>query len=193
MMRTAPPGAVLDHPRARACALSSIFVFSIVVVVTVPQLHGVRRHIRSHRLPDGASDEAGGPPVNAAEYPRVVNLGERGRDVSPELAELAAVGDGGRLVEPVQVLLQLPEFGLAVPFAPVDFTQVNHAVNEILVRRALALLQVGPQERALDLFCGLGNFTLPMARRAARVIGIEGNAQQVQRATQAALANGLGS
>ena len=96
-------------------------------------------------------------------------------------------------VDAVPLMLQLPEFGLAVPFAPVDFTQVNHAVNEILVRRALALLQVGPQERALDLFCGLGNFTLPMARRAERVIGIEGNAQQVQRATQAALANDLGS
>jgi len=62
-----------------------------------------------------------------------------------------------------------------LPFAPTDFTQVNHAVNEILVRRALALLDPAPDERALDLFCGLGNFTLPLATRAARVIGIEGH------------------
>jgi len=96
-------------------------------------------------------------------------------------------------VDAIPLELRLPEFGLVVPFAPVDFTQVNHAVNEVLVRRALALLDPAPHERALDLFCGLGNFTLPIARRATRVIGIEGNAGQVQRATQAALANGLGA
>jgi 23S rRNA (uracil1939-C5)-methyltransferase len=91
----------------------------------------------------------------------------------------------------VELALHLPEFGLQVPFAPTDFTQVNHTVNEVLVRRALALLDPQPGERALDLFCGLGNFTLPLATRVARAIGIEGNQAQVARATEAAQANGL--
>jgi len=98
-----------------------------------------------------------------------------------------------RAVDAIALALQLPEFAVTVPFGPVDFTQVNHAVNEVLVRRALALLEVQSQDCAVDLFCGLGNFTLPMARRAATVIGIEGNAAQVERAGQAALINGLGS
>ena len=93
----------------------------------------------------------------------------------------------------VELALQLPEFGLQLPFAPTDFTQVNHAVNEVLVRRSLALLDVRAGERALDLFCGLGNFTLPLATRVAQVIGIEGNQAQVARAAAAAEANGLQS
>jgi 23S rRNA (uracil1939-C5)-methyltransferase len=91
----------------------------------------------------------------------------------------------------VELTLRLPEFGLSLPFAPTDFTQVNHAVNEILVRRALSLLQPAAGERALDLFCGLGNFTLPLATRADRVIGIEANAAQLARAGLAARRNGL--
>ena len=93
----------------------------------------------------------------------------------------------------VELALQLPEFGLQLPFAPTDFTQVNHAVNEVLVRRSLALLDPRVGERALDLFCGLGNFTLPLATRVAQVIGIEGNQAQVARAAAAAQANGLQS
>lgn len=93
----------------------------------------------------------------------------------------------------IELVLQLPEFNLQLPFAPTDFTQVNHAVNEVLVRRAIALLEARSVERALDLFCGLGNFTLPLATCVAEVVGIEGNAAQVSRAARAALANGLQS
>jgi len=89
--------------------------------------------------------------------------------------------------------LQLSEFGLEVPFAPTDFTQVNHAVNEVLVRRAFALLQPQPHERALDLFCGLGNFTLPLGTRVARVLGIDGSPALVDRAERAARAADLRS
>ncbi|MBV8210274.1 MAG: 23S rRNA (uracil(1939)-C(5))-methyltransferase RlmD [Burkholderiaceae bacterium] len=87
--------------------------------------------------------------------------------------------------------LRLPEFGLEVPFAPTDFTQINHAANEVLVRRALALLQPQTHERALDLFCGLGNFTLPLATCVTRVLGIDGNSALVARAEQAARTAGL--
>ena len=76
-------------------------------------------------------------------------------------------------------------------FRPTDFTQVNHAVNRVLVRRALALLDAQPGERIADLFCGLGNFTLPIARSGAQVVGVEGSAALVERGRQAAVANGL--
>jgi 23S rRNA (uracil1939-C5)-methyltransferase len=85
----------------------------------------------------------------------------------------------------------LPEFGVRIHFDPTDFTQVNHAVNEILVRRALALLAPRPGERVLDLFCGLGNFALPIAACGAEVVGIEGHAGLVERARRNAVANGL--
>ena len=86
---------------------------------------------------------------------------------------------------------RLPEFDLRLTFRPTDFTQVNHAVNRVLVRRAVALLQPVPGERVLDLFCGLGNFALAIARRGADVVGIEGSADLVHQADDNARANGL--
>jgi 23S rRNA (uracil1939-C5)-methyltransferase len=85
----------------------------------------------------------------------------------------------------------LPEFGVRLAFLPTDFTQVNHAVNRLLVSRAVRLLDPQPGERIGDLFCGLGNFTLPIATRGAQVIGIEGSKALVERARQNAHANGL--
>lgn len=85
----------------------------------------------------------------------------------------------------------LPEFGVTMPFHPTEFTQVNPAINRMLVRRAMALLDPQPGERIADLFCGLGNFTLPIARRGARVVGIEGSEALVRRARSNAEKNGL--
>ncbi len=85
----------------------------------------------------------------------------------------------------------MPEFGVRIHFLPTDFTQVNHAVNRVLVRRAMALLDPQPGERIADLFCGLGNFSLPIASRGAEVLGVEGNAELVQRAEHNARENGL--
>ena len=85
----------------------------------------------------------------------------------------------------------LPEFGVRIGFLPTDFTQVNHAVNQVMVRRALALLDPRPGERVGDLFCGLGNFTLPIAGSGAEVTGYEGNGGLVSRARANAAANGL--
>lgn len=85
----------------------------------------------------------------------------------------------------------LPEFGVRLRFAPTDFTQVNHAVNEILVRRSIQLLAPRPGERIADMFCGLGNFTLPIARLGASVVGVEGNSGLVTRAEHNARDNGL--
>jgi 23S rRNA (uracil1939-C5)-methyltransferase len=85
----------------------------------------------------------------------------------------------------------LPEFGVTMPFKPTDFTQVNHRVNQALVGRALRLLQPGADERVADWFCGLGNFTLPLATRAASVLGVEGSDTLVQRARDNAAANSV--
>lgn len=87
--------------------------------------------------------------------------------------------------------LDLTEFGVRINFKPTDFTQVNHALNETMVGRAVRLLGVEPEHHVADFFCGLGNFTLPLARRAARVIGIEGSEGLVARARQGAADNGL--
>ena len=92
---------------------------------------------------------------------------------------------------PATLGYRLPEFDLHMAFRPTDFTQVNHAVNEVLVRRAIGLLAPQPGERIGDLFCGLGNFTLAIARRGARVLGIDGSAALLSRAADNARHNGL--
>jgi 23S rRNA (uracil1939-C5)-methyltransferase len=84
----------------------------------------------------------------------------------------------------------LPEFGITMPFKPTDFTQVNPHINRVLVERAVRLLDPQPDERVIDWFCGLGNFTLPLATRARAVLGIEGSETLVQRARENAGSNG---
>lgn len=91
--------------------------------------------------------------------------------------------------QPQQLELTLPEFGVALPFRPTEFTQVNHQVNQALVSRAVSLLAPRADEVVVDFFCGLGNFTFPLATRAATVVGIEGNAALVERARAAPIAN----
>jgi 23S rRNA (uracil1939-C5)-methyltransferase len=85
----------------------------------------------------------------------------------------------------------LPEFDVAIPFAPTDFTQVNSAINRVLVRRALQLLDPQPGERIADFYCGIGNFTLPIARRGAHAVGVEGSKALVARAKANASRNGV--
>jgi 23S rRNA (uracil1939-C5)-methyltransferase len=85
----------------------------------------------------------------------------------------------------------LPEFGVRLEFRPTDFTQVNHGVNRVLVSRAVRLLDPRPGERVADLFCGLGNFSLPLAARGANVLGVEGSRELVERARANAALNGL--
>ncbi len=78
----------------------------------------------------------------------------------------------------------LPEFGVLMPFKPTDFTQVNPHINQVLVSRALRMLDVQPHERVIDWFCGLGNFTLPLATRAREVLGVEGSEVLVARSLE---------
>ncbi len=93
----------------------------------------------------------------------------------PETVKL--LDEGGE-----QLAYALPDFGITMPFKPTDFTQVNPQINRVLVGRALRLLDVQKHERVIDWFCGLGNFTLPLATQAREVLGIEGSDTLVARA-----------
>jgi 23S rRNA (uracil1939-C5)-methyltransferase len=95
--------------------------------------------------------------------------------------------------EDAPLYYDLPEFDLRISFGATDFTQVNHAMNRVLVRRALSLLDPRPGERVADLFCGLGNFSLAIARLGAKVVGVEGSRALTGRAAANASANGLGA
>jgi 23S rRNA (uracil1939-C5)-methyltransferase len=95
------------------------------------------------------------------------------------------------LSEAVDLSYRLPDYGLTLGFLPGDFTQVNSDINRKMIRHALDLLQPGPDDRILDLFCGVGNFTLPIARHAAQVVGVEGDAGLVERARGNARRNGI--
>lgn len=91
----------------------------------------------------------------------------------------------------VSLTYALPDFDLELAFRPGDFTQVNFEVNRLMVARAVELLRPQPHERVLDLFCGLGNFTLPLARRTAEAVGVEGEAGLVAQARANAARNGI--
>ncbi|MEJ7931278.1 23S rRNA (uracil(1939)-C(5))-methyltransferase RlmD [Ramlibacter sp. AN1015] len=93
----------------------------------------------------------------------------------PDTVHLLDQDDGRELA------YTLPEFGITMPFRPTDFTQVNPFINQVLVGRALRLLDAQAGERVIDWFCGLGNFTLPLATRAGEVLGIEGSEALVAR------------
>ena len=85
----------------------------------------------------------------------------------------------------------LPEFDIRVDFEPVDFVQVNSDINQRMVHFAAEQLSAGPDDRVLDLFCGIGNFSLPLARQAGTVLGVEGEASLTERAAMNAVRNGL--
>ena len=105
----------------------------------------------------------------------------------PETVHLLDEGGADQAV----LAYRLPEFGITMPFKPTDFTQVNPHINRVLVARALRLLAPLRQERVIDWFCGLGNFTLPLATLAHEVLGIEGSETLVARARTNAAINGL--
>lgn len=85
----------------------------------------------------------------------------------------------------------LPELGLRFQFKPAMFTQVNYEINQKMIHRALAALELSKQDNVLDLFCGLGNFTLPLATQAGHVVGVEGDLPLVQHARENAKLNQL--
>ncbi|TAM92991.1 MAG: 23S rRNA (uracil(1939)-C(5))-methyltransferase RlmD [Rhodanobacteraceae bacterium] len=93
----------------------------------------------------------------------------------------------------VELHYALPAYDLKLAFAPLDFVQVNAGINQKMIAHALELLRPEPTDRVLDLFCGIGNFSLPIARHAGHVCGVEGDAGLVERARANAAANGIGN
>ncbi|MFC1606052.1 23S rRNA (uracil(1939)-C(5))-methyltransferase RlmD [Pseudomonadota bacterium] len=91
----------------------------------------------------------------------------------------------------VELSFRLPAYGLDLAFGPSDFVQVNAAINQHMIARALELLDPGKDQRVLDLFCGLGNFSLPIATRAGQVVGVEGDLELIRKATANAARNGV--
>ena len=111
--------------------------------------------------------------------------------LQPKGPSTAAPVPGG-LGERARLAYTLPEFDLTMPFSPVDFTQVNFAINRVLVDQAIRRLDLRPEHRAADFFCGLGNFSLAMARRASEVLGFEGSQALTDQAQRISQAQGLG-
>ena len=129
-------------------------------------------------------------PPSDADRERLAAFG-REHDIVPYLQP-----GGPETVQPLQppgvdLRYALPVQGVELGFLPGDFTQVNSAINRRMVDRAMGLLAPSADEAVLDLFCGVGNFTLPLARHAGRVTGVEGDAGLVQRARENAARNRL--
>lgn len=120
-------------------------------------------------------------------------LSDFGRQHQAEIWLQSKGPDSIQLLYPTSSSLsyRLADFDLDFPFRPTDFTQVNHQVNEVLVRKAVRLLKLDSRDRVLDLFCGLGNFSLALARVADFIFGIEGSEVLVGRAKSVAITQGL--
>jgi 23S rRNA (uracil1939-C5)-methyltransferase len=108
--------------------------------------------------------------------------------LQPKGPDTVRLMDGGGQ----ELAYALPEFGITMPFRPTDFTQVNPHINRVLVDRAVRLLEARRDERVIDWFCGLGNFTLPIATRAGEVLGIEGSETLVTRSRENLARNAAG-
>jgi len=133
-------------------------------------------------------------PPSADDVAALVRFGERhGVRVylQPGGVESVECLHPARDVEPLSY--GLPEFDLEIRFDPVGFVQVNAGINRLMVHRAVELLDPAPGDRVLDLYCGIGNFSLPLARRAGEVLGVEGDAALVRAAEANARHNGLGN
>jgi 23S rRNA (uracil1939-C5)-methyltransferase len=136
-------------------------------------------------------------------FRHLVPLGERDRDALATFAKAHRFAvflqpggiDSVHPLWPVdpQLSFRLPAWDLELKFRPLDFIQVNAGLNQKMIAVALDLLGAQPQDRVLDLFCGLGNFTLPLARSVREVVGVEGDAGLVRRARENAVHNGLGN
>lgn len=148
--------------------------------------HAVRIHLQSGGLDSVAEltvdERAAAPDESAA---ALSGSAAPGQSVAPGESAPRSVPR----VRPLSYALT--DFGLELEFAPTDFVQVNGAINRALVARAVELLQPTARSRVLDLYCGLGNFTLALARSAGQVVGVEGEAGLVERARRNARRNGL--
>ncbi len=161
-------------------------------------LDGLESRARIPQLEVAAGDRAAAivvrhlEPLGARDLERLVHgCRELGLELWLQPAGPASVRRVWPAEGPERLGYALPAFGIELAFHPLDFTQVNFAVNRELVTRAIELLAPEPHERVVDLFCGLGNFTLPLATRCAEVTGVEGSEALVARAWENAARNDI--
>ncbi len=128
------------------------------------------------------------PPTEEDEVALHAFAGEYGVQISLQSGGLDTVQP---MQPPLPLTYTLPDFDIEIEFEATDFIQVNGRVNRLMVAAAIRLLQVSDEHRVLDLFCGIGNFSLPLARQASHVLGIEGEVRQVERARQNASRNNI--
>ena len=151
--------------------------------------HGVRLYLQSGGVDTAVRLSAAADAQAAAGQGRTQDSG-----LQPPPDEDVGSTPGARPQAPrgeAPLHYRLPQFDVTLEFRPTDFIQVNGAVNAAMVSRVLELLAPDAGASVLDLFCGLGNFTLPLARRVARAVGIEGSAALVERARHNAAMNGI--
>jgi len=167
-----------------------------------PTLLALLPKLRAHVLPVkqivevdlAQGDEDGGLRLHLAATLRKRDLETLGDFAREEGLSLWLCGPGAQTLpplEPVPLTYRLPEFAVKFHYTPADFTQINLALNRTLVTTVLGLLAPVPGERVLDLYCGLGNFTLPLARVGVEVVGMEGEADLVRRARHNARHNAM--
>jgi 23S rRNA (uracil1939-C5)-methyltransferase len=162
---------------------------SLEAIETCPQIElacgdEVTALVLRHLEPLSASDLARLRAFAAAHPPVQWWLQAKGPETVKLLDEPPAPGDAQEGPGAAPLAYSLPEFGITMPFKPTDFTQVNPYINQVLVSRALRLLDAQAHHRVIDWFCGLGNFTLPIATRAGEVLGIEGSETLVARSRE---------
>lgn len=184
--------------------MTSCLVVPARISALLPELRAVIARLSIHnRLPqiELAIGEDDGGPVDALVLRNLAPLIDSDRN---ELSAFAATHGVQLYLQPAgpasahllhppgrRLSYALPEFGVTLAFEPTDFTQVNAALNRVLVRRAIGLLEPRGGETVADFFCGLGNFTLPIARRGATAVGVDGNRALLRRAEANATANDL--
>jgi len=174
-----PPHVSAMLPRLRAL-IAGLSVADRLPQIEIAVGEGITVLVLRHLQPFTAADEA--------------RLADFARDEGVQVWGQLSGPDSARRLFPAEapgLAYTLPEFGVSMAFRPTDFTQVNMGINRLLMRRAMQLLDPRPGERIADLFCGLGNFSLPIAKLGARVLGVEGSDALVRRAGENARANGL--
>ena len=166
-------------------------------LVLEPKIAGLLPEL--HRLVDDLScpnripqiETATGDNISALTFRHLVPLVERDREILRAFGERHAIqiylqGGGPDTIialwpaEPEELLYRLPEFDVEIRFRPADFVQVNSAINRQMVSQAIQLLDLKDDDQVLDLFCGLGNFTLALARRAKKVLGLEADVTLIE-------------
>ncbi len=181
--------------------LDTCLVLEPTISALLPGLHTLINSLScSHRIPQ--IEVAVGDEISALVFRHLVPLVERDEELLSAFGQrhgiqiyLQSAGPDSIVAlwpaEPAELCYRLPDFNIEIRFRPTDFVQINHPVNRQMVNQAIKLLDLKGDEQVLDLFCGLGNFTLPLARRAKRVLGVEAEMVLIEGARRNASRNGI--